>query len=39
MRTSYDPEADAMFIWFAPEGVRSAETQESANARNIVKTL
>ncbi|HEY8874401.1 MAG TPA: DUF2283 domain-containing protein [Stellaceae bacterium] len=28
MRTSYDPEADAMFIWFGPEGVKSAETEE-----------
>ncbi len=30
MRTSYDPEADAMFVWFAPEGVKSAETEEVA---------
>lgn len=30
MRTSYDPEADAMFVWFGPEGVRSAETEEVA---------
>ncbi|MFZ2004091.1 MAG: DUF2283 domain-containing protein [Stellaceae bacterium] len=30
MRTSYDPEADAMFVWFAPEGVKSAETKEVA---------
>jgi len=30
MRTSYDPEADAMFIWFGPEGVKSAETEEVA---------
>jgi uncharacterized protein YuzE len=30
MRTSYDPEADAMFIWFGPEGVKSAETAEVA---------
>ena len=28
LRTSYDPEADAMFIWFGPEGVKSAETEE-----------
>ncbi len=28
MRTSYDPEADAMFVWFGPEGVKSAETEE-----------
>lgn len=26
--TSYDPEADAMFVWFGPEGVKSAETEE-----------
>jgi uncharacterized protein YuzE len=31
MRTSYDPEADAMFIWFGPEGVKSAETAEVAH--------
>lgn len=30
MRTTYDPEADAMFVWFAPEGVKSAETEEVA---------
>ena len=30
MRTSYDPEADAMFIWFGPEGVKSTETEEVA---------
>jgi uncharacterized protein YuzE len=30
MRTSYDPEADAMFVWFAPEGTKSAETKEVA---------
>ena len=28
IRTSYDPEADAMFVWFGPEGVKSADTQE-----------
>ncbi len=28
IRTSYDPEADAMFIWFGPEGVKSAGTKE-----------
>jgi uncharacterized protein YuzE len=28
IRTSYDPEADAMFVWFGPEGVKSAGTQE-----------
>jgi uncharacterized protein YuzE len=30
IRTSYDPEADAMFIWFGPEGVKSAGTKEVA---------
>jgi uncharacterized protein YuzE len=30
MRTSYDPEADAMFVWFGPVGVKSAETEEVA---------
>ena len=30
MRTSYDPEADAMFVWFGPEGVKSAATEEVA---------
>jgi len=30
IRTSYDPEADAMFVWFGPEGVRSAGTEEVA---------
>jgi uncharacterized protein YuzE len=28
IRTSYDPEADPMFVWFGPEGVKSVETQE-----------
>jgi uncharacterized protein YuzE len=28
IKTSYDPEADAMFIWLAPEGTKSAETRE-----------
>jgi uncharacterized protein YuzE len=28
IKTSYDPEADAMFIWLAPEGVKSTETRE-----------
>ena len=32
MRTSYDPEADAMFVWFGPEGGKSAETEEVAPA-------
>ncbi len=30
MRTSYDPEADAMFVWFGPEDAKSAETEEVA---------
>jgi uncharacterized protein YuzE len=28
IKTSYDPEADAMFIWLAPEGAKSVETRE-----------
>ena len=30
IRTSYDPEGDAMFVWFAPEGTKSASTTEVA---------
>jgi uncharacterized protein YuzE len=30
IQTSYDPEADAMSIWFAPPGVSSAGTEEVA---------
>jgi uncharacterized protein YuzE len=30
MRTTYDPEADALFVWFGPEGVSSANTEEVA---------
>ena len=30
MRTSYDPEADAIFLWFGPEGTTSARTVEVA---------
>jgi uncharacterized protein YuzE len=30
IKTSYDPEADAMFIWFGPEGIKSAGTEEVA---------
>lgn len=30
IRTSYDPESDALFIWLAPEPIRSADTQEVA---------
>ncbi len=28
IRTSDDPEADAMFVWFGPEGAKSGETEE-----------
>ena len=28
MRTSYDPEADAFYVQFAPEGTYVAETRE-----------
>jgi uncharacterized protein YuzE len=31
-RTSYAPEADAMFVWFGPEGSKSAGTQEVSPA-------
>ena len=30
MRTSYDPEADAMFVWFGAEDIKSVETEEVA---------
>ena len=30
MRTSYDLDADAMFVWFAPEGAQSVRTEEVA---------
>jgi hypothetical protein len=30
IRTSYDPEADALFVWFAPEGTKSAKAEEVA---------
>lgn len=30
IRTSYDPEADAMFVWFGPEDAKSAATEEVA---------
>jgi uncharacterized protein YuzE len=30
IRTSYDPEADAMFVWFGEEAVKSAGTEEVA---------
>jgi uncharacterized protein YuzE len=30
IRTSYDPETDAMFVWFGPEDTKSAETEEVA---------
>jgi uncharacterized protein YuzE len=28
IRTSYDPEADAMFVWLGPEGIKCAGTEE-----------
>ena len=28
IKTSYDPESDAMFIWLAPENTKSVETKE-----------
>ena len=28
IRTSYDPEADAMLVWFGAEGIKSAGTEE-----------
>jgi uncharacterized protein YuzE len=30
IRTSYDPEADALFVWFGAEGAKSTDTQEVA---------
>jgi uncharacterized protein YuzE len=30
IRTSYDPIADAMFVWLAPEGATTVETAEIA---------
>ena len=30
MRTTYDPEADALFVWFGPEGIGSVNTEEVA---------
>jgi uncharacterized protein YuzE len=30
IKTSYDPEADATFIWFGPEDAKSAEVREVA---------
>lgn len=30
IQTSYDPEADAFSVWFAPPGVTSAGTEEVA---------
>jgi uncharacterized protein YuzE len=26
--TSYDPEADGMFVWFGPQSVKSVEPEE-----------
>jgi uncharacterized protein YuzE len=31
IRTSYDPEADAMYVRFGPDCVKSAETEELAS--------
>ena len=28
IKTSYDPAADALFVWLGPEGAVSAETRE-----------
>jgi uncharacterized protein YuzE len=28
IKTSYDPQADAMFIWLGPEDAKSVETRE-----------
>jgi hypothetical protein len=28
IRIGCDPEADAMFLWFGPEGIKSAGTEE-----------
>ncbi len=28
IRTSYDPHADAMFIWLGPQAAKSVETRE-----------
>ncbi|HTT79166.1 MAG TPA: DUF2283 domain-containing protein [Stellaceae bacterium] len=28
--TSYDPDADAMFVWFGPEGIKAVGTEEVA---------
>ncbi len=36
MRTRYDPEADAMFVSFAPEGVTSVTTQEVARGSCLI---
>jgi uncharacterized protein YuzE len=30
IRTSFDPEADAMFVWFGPDDTKSAATREVA---------
>jgi uncharacterized protein YuzE len=30
IKTSYDPVADAMFVWLVPEGTRVADTIEVA---------
>lgn len=30
IRTNYDPETDALFVWFGPEGAKSTCTEEVA---------
>ncbi len=30
IKTSYDPQSDALFVWLAPEPIRSADTREVA---------
>jgi hypothetical protein len=37
MKTSYDPEADAMFVWFGPDGASSARTEEVAPSTGFPK--
>ena len=30
IKTSYDPESDALFVWLAPEPIKSVDTREVA---------
>jgi len=30
IKTSYDPESDALFVWLAPEPIKSVNTSEVA---------